>query len=63
MQLTKFGRTGMSVSRLCLGTATFGKQTEEDLAVIPFNPLALDGELKKQLDELTAEYRRGDEAR
>ena len=25
--------------------------------------LALDGELKKQLDELTAEYRRGDLAR
>ena len=25
--------------------------------------LALDGELKKQLDELTAEYRRGDAAR
>ncbi len=29
MQLTKFGRTGLSVSRLCLGTATFGKQTDE----------------------------------
>jgi hypothetical protein len=29
MQLTKFGRTGMSVSRLCLGTATFGRQTDE----------------------------------
>lgn len=29
MQLTKFGHTGMSVSRLCLGTATFGKQTDE----------------------------------
>ncbi len=29
MQLTRFGRTGMSVSRLCLGTATFGKQTDE----------------------------------
>ena|SRR5271163_3923313 len=27
MQLTKFGRTGMSVSRLCLGTATFGRQS------------------------------------
>jgi hypothetical protein len=27
MQLTKFGRTGISVSRLSLGTATFGKQT------------------------------------
>jgi aryl-alcohol dehydrogenase-like predicted oxidoreductase len=29
MQLTRFGRTGISVSRLCLGTATFGKQTDE----------------------------------
>ena len=29
MQLTRFGRTGLSVSRLCLGTATFGKQTDE----------------------------------
>ena len=30
MQLTRFGRTGMSVSRLCLGTATFGKQCERE---------------------------------
>ena len=29
MQLRKFGRTGMSVTRLCLGTATFGRQTDE----------------------------------
>ncbi|MBN4665310.1 aldo/keto reductase [Pandoraea nosoerga] len=29
MQYTKFGRTGLSVSRLCLGTMTFGLQTEE----------------------------------
>lgn len=29
MKFTKFGRTGLSVSRLCLGTATFGKQTDE----------------------------------
>lgn len=29
MQFTKFGHTGISVSRLCLGTATFGKQTDE----------------------------------
>lgn len=29
MQFAKFGRTGISVSRLCLGTATFGKQTDE----------------------------------
>ena len=29
MKFTRFGLTGLSVSRLCLGTATFGKQTEE----------------------------------
>jgi len=28
-RFTKFSRTGPSVSRLCLGTGTFGKQTEE----------------------------------
>jgi len=25
----KFGRTGLNVSRLCLGTMTFGLQTDE----------------------------------
>ena len=29
MQLASFGRTGLTVSRLCLGTGTFGKQTDE----------------------------------
>jgi aryl-alcohol dehydrogenase-like predicted oxidoreductase len=29
MQFTQFGRTGLSVSRLCLGTGTFGHQTDE----------------------------------
>ncbi len=29
MQPAKFGHTGLTVSRLCLGTATFGKQTDE----------------------------------
>jgi aryl-alcohol dehydrogenase-like predicted oxidoreductase len=29
MQFTKFGRTGLTVSRLCIGTGTFGKQTDE----------------------------------
>ena len=29
MQFTKFGRTGLTVSRLCLGTGTFGKQADE----------------------------------
>ncbi|NGX96474.1 MAG: aldo/keto reductase [Candidatus Afipia apatlaquensis] len=30
MQLTRFGRTGMSVSHLCLGTSTLRKQTDEE---------------------------------
>ena len=29
MQHTSFGRTGLSVSRLCLGTMTFGLQCDE----------------------------------
>ena len=29
MQYQKFGNTGLSVSRLCLGTMTFGLQCEE----------------------------------
>ena len=29
MQLTQFGRTGLSVSRLCLGTGTFGHQADQ----------------------------------
>jgi aryl-alcohol dehydrogenase-like predicted oxidoreductase len=29
MQYGKFGRTGLTVSRICLGTMTFGLQTEE----------------------------------
>jgi aryl-alcohol dehydrogenase-like predicted oxidoreductase len=30
MQLTKLGRTGLKVSRLCLGTMNFGPQTSEE---------------------------------
>src|SRR5271156_6504379 len=29
MQFTKFGQTGLRVSRMILGTGTFGKQTDE----------------------------------
>jgi aryl-alcohol dehydrogenase-like predicted oxidoreductase len=32
VQYRKFGSTGLSVSRLCLGTMTFGLQTEEDVS-------------------------------
>lgn len=33
MQTAEFGRTGLTVSRLCFGTATFGKQTDEDTSL------------------------------
>jgi aryl-alcohol dehydrogenase-like predicted oxidoreductase len=29
MKFTKFGSTGLTVSRMCIGTGTFGKQTDE----------------------------------
>ena len=29
MQFMKFGQTGLTVSRMILGTGTFGKQTDE----------------------------------
>src|SRR5260370_29235709 len=32
VQYRKFGRTGLTVSRLCLGTMTFGLQTEESVS-------------------------------
>jgi 1-deoxyxylulose-5-phosphate synthase len=32
MQYAKLGHTGLTVSRLCMGTMTFGLQTEEDVA-------------------------------
>lgn len=32
MQYSKFGNTGLTVSRLCLGTMTFGLQTNEDVS-------------------------------
>jgi aryl-alcohol dehydrogenase-like predicted oxidoreductase len=32
VQYRKFGNTGLTVSRLCLGTMTFGLQTEEDVS-------------------------------
>jgi len=32
MQYTHLGRSGLSVSRLCLGTMNFGPQTDEPAA-------------------------------
>jgi aryl-alcohol dehydrogenase (NADP+) len=40
MQYTRFGSTGLSVSRLCLGTMTFGLQTDEAGAVAILNTAA-----------------------
>jgi 1-deoxyxylulose-5-phosphate synthase len=43
VQFTKFGRTGLSVSRLCLGTGTFGKQTDEAESFRVFDKAADEG--------------------
>lgn len=32
MKFVKFGSTGLTVSRVCMGTVRFGKQTDEDTA-------------------------------
>jgi aryl-alcohol dehydrogenase-like predicted oxidoreductase len=61
----RLGRTGLPVSRLCLGTMTFGLH-------IPYNPIAdllvavdkpIAADLEARLDELTREYRWGDDPR
>ena len=42
MEYTNLGRTGLSVSRLCLGTMNFGRQaTEEDSHAIMDRALEL----------------------
>src|SRR5438874_10028181 len=33
MEHTRLGRTGLQVSRICLGTMTFGLQSDEDTSV------------------------------
>jgi aryl-alcohol dehydrogenase-like predicted oxidoreductase len=43
MQFKKFGQTGLTVSRLCLGTGTFGKQTDEAEAHRMFDKVAESG--------------------
>ena len=40
MQFTKFGNTGLTVSRMILGTGTFGKQTDEAEAHAMLNMVA-----------------------
>jgi 1-deoxyxylulose-5-phosphate synthase len=53
MKHVRFGRTGLPVSRLCLGTMTFGLQCDEPTA----------GAILERLDALTHEYRWGDDIR
>ncbi|CAB3767175.1 aldo/keto reductase [Paraburkholderia humisilvae] len=43
MQFRQFGRTGLTVSRLCIGTGTFGKQTDETEAHKILDKAAEDG--------------------
>ena len=40
MQYTKFAHTGFTVSRLSIGTATFGKQTDEAASLQIFDRAA-----------------------
>ena len=69
MRHVRLGRTGLRVSRLCLGTMTFGlpiigashpEQLDDALAAVD---KGLDAGLKARLDDLTREYRWGDDIR
>jgi len=80
MHHVRLGRAGLPVSRLCLGTMTFGLQCDEpasaaimdraaaggitfldDVLAAVDKPIAAD--IKARLDELTREYRWGDDPR
>ncbi len=43
MQFTRFGNTGLTVSRLCLGTMTFGLQIDEAVSIQVMNAAAEGG--------------------
>jgi aryl-alcohol dehydrogenase-like predicted oxidoreductase len=43
MQYTKLGGTGLTVSRLCLGTMTFGLQSDEETSRAVLNTAAAAG--------------------
>lgn len=65
MRHVRLGRTRLPVSQLCLGTMTFGLQCDEEqlddaLAAVD---KGLDSGLKARLDDLTREYRWGDDIR
>ena len=70
MRHVRLGRTGLQVSRLCLGTMTFGLQCDEPASVAILDRAAAGGitfldaaDLKARLDEMTREYRYGDDPR
>jgi aryl-alcohol dehydrogenase-like predicted oxidoreductase len=63
MEHARLGRTGLQVSRLCLGTMTFGLQSDESQASLAGAEFVLDEDLKRQLDERTHQYRMGDDPR
>jgi hypothetical protein len=76
MRHVRLGRTGLPVSHLCLGTMTFGLQCDEPAAAAIMDRAAAGGitflvavdkpisaDLKARLDELTREYRWGDDPR
>jgi 1-deoxyxylulose-5-phosphate synthase len=75
MRHVRLGRTGLPVSRLCLGTMTFGLQCDEPASAAIMDRAAAGGitlvavekpipaDLKARLDELTREYRWGDDPR
>lgn len=63
MEHARLGRTGLQVSKLCLGTMTFGLQSAEPAAVAILDRAAeggIDDDLKRQLDEATHQYRMSD---
>jgi len=68
MHHVRLGRTGLHLSRLCLGTMTFGLQCDEPAAVAILDRAAavdktLDGALETRLDDLTREHRDGEDPR
>ncbi|MFL9859189.1 aldo/keto reductase [Paraburkholderia madseniana] len=75
MQYHKFGRTGLTVSHLCLGTMTFGLQTEEDVSrrildtaadagvnfidTADVYPLGADGSVAGRTEEIVGRWLKG----
>src|SRR5688572_957647 len=61
MEHVRFGRTGLKVSRLCLGTMTFGYQSDRETSFAIFDtadayPLGAGRELLGHTEELVGEW-------